>query len=69
MGMEVRTGMTHDEALKLRSFKHYCTCGGYAWRMNGRPEEQPHMDWCPQHDEYAEWFQAKTLPAQQENKT
>jgi hypothetical protein len=38
------------------TFEHYCTCGGFAWQMNGRPEAQPHMTWCPQYDEYAEWF-------------
>lgn len=37
------------------SFKNYCTCGGYAWDRNGRPKEQPHMTWCPQYKEYAEW--------------
>jgi len=41
------------------SFKNYCTCGGYAWQMNGRPEAQPHMEWCPQRQEYAEWWAAK----------
>jgi hypothetical protein len=40
----------------MASFKHYCNCGGYAWQMNGRPQEQPHMDWCPQFAEYAEWW-------------
>jgi hypothetical protein len=40
----------------MTSFKHYCTCGGFAWTMNGRPKEQPHMAWCPQADEYAQWF-------------
>lgn len=50
--------MTRAEAEVLTSFKNTCTCGGYAWRMNGRPQEQPHMVWCPQADEYAEWFNA-----------
>lgn len=50
--------MTQDEAKNLNSFKHYCTCGGYAWQMNGRPENQPHMHWCQQAAEYAEWWQA-----------
>lgn len=35
-----------------------CNCGGYAWPLNGRPEKQPHMAWCPQAKEYAEWYQA-----------
>lgn len=39
------------------------TCGGYAWQMNERPEAQPHMDWCPQRDEYAEWFKWKEYDA------
>ncbi len=39
------------------SFKNYCTCGGHAWQMNGRPQSQPHMDWCPQREEYAEWWE------------
>lgn len=41
---------------KQISFKNYCACGGFAWQMNRRPEAQPHMDWCPQREEYAEWF-------------
>lgn len=55
--------MTHEEALMLKSFKHYCMCGGYAWDMNGRDPEQPHMSWCPQREEYGEWREAlKRLP-------
>lgn len=50
--------MTYDEAKNLKSFKHSCQCGGYAWQMNGRPESAPHMDWCPQRAEYAEWWAA-----------
>ena len=50
--------MTKEEAQQLKTFKNYCTCGGYAWQMNGRPEAQPHMAWCPQSEEYAEWYQA-----------
>ncbi len=50
--------MTKEEALKLKTFKEYCTCGGYAWKMNGRPESHPHMDYCPQRDEYEEWYNA-----------
>jgi hypothetical protein len=26
--------------------------------MNGRPKEQPHMRWCPQYEEYGEWWRA-----------
>lgn len=40
----------------VRTFKNYCTCGGFAWQMNGRPESEPHMDWCPQREEYAAWY-------------
>jgi hypothetical protein len=50
--------MTKKEAEGLKSFKNFCTCGGYAWSMNGRPEQQPHMEWCPQFYEYAEWYKA-----------
>ncbi len=50
--------MTKEEAKQLKTFKRVCNCGGYAWHMNGRPEEQPHMTWCPQAKEYAEWYQA-----------
>jgi hypothetical protein len=50
--------MTETEAKNLKSFKEYCTCGGHAWQMNGRPEASPHMAWCPQAAEYAEWWAA-----------
>ena len=52
--------MTRDEAVALKVFKNHCTCGGGArnWRQNGRPERQPHMDWCPQAEEYAAWWSA-----------
>lgn len=50
--------MTRTEAENLKSFQHYCTCGGYAHSMNGRPAKQPHMTWCPQFNEYAEWYSA-----------
>lgn len=59
--------MTHEEAINLRSFKHYCNCGGYAWTMNGRPESQPHMEWCPQFAEYAEWWAAKNKTSTQQD--
>jgi hypothetical protein len=54
--------MTREEAKNLRTFAHYCTCGGYAWSMNGRPESQPHMAWCPQREEYAAWWNALNRP-------
>lgn len=47
-----------DSALKTSTFKNYCNCGGYAWSMNGRPQEQPHMIWCAQYEEYAQWWAA-----------
>jgi len=50
--------MTRDEALNLKTFKHYCTCGGFAWTMNGRDPEHCHKAWCPQFDEYKEWWDA-----------
>lgn len=50
--------MTHEEAKDLKRFEHYCTCGGYAHSMNGRPASDPHMAWCPQRTEYAEWYAA-----------
>ena len=53
--------MTHDEALNLKSFKHHCTCGGFAASMNLRNAARPHMDWCPQKDEYNEWYDAMHL--------
>lgn len=62
--------MTHDEAVNLKTFKHYCTCGGFAWNLNGRPKEQPHLAWCPQLEEYADWYQAlrgKDTPVQPPN--
>ena len=50
--------MTKEEAKTLATFEHECTCGGFAWQMSGRPQEQPHMNWCPQYDEYGDWYQA-----------
>lgn len=47
----------------MKTFENYCTCGGFAWQMNGRPEAQPHMDWCPQRAEYAEWYAEQKRPA------
>jgi len=40
------------------SFANSCTCGGYAHSMNGRNAMQPHISWCPQYMEYAEYVQA-----------
>ncbi len=45
-----------DKAIK--SFKERCTCGGYAHTMNGRDPARPHMDYCPQREEYNEWYDA-----------
>lgn len=51
--------MTKEEADKLITFQNYCTCGGFAHHMNGRDRRQPHMSWCEQREEYAEWYSAK----------
>jgi hypothetical protein len=50
--------MTREEALALKRFDRACTCGGYALGMNGRHVSQPHMSWCPQFEQYAEWYAA-----------
>jgi len=50
--------MTYEEAKNLKRFKEYCTCGGYAWTMNGRDERHPHMNYCPQKNEWEEWKKA-----------
>jgi hypothetical protein len=42
------------------AFKNYCTCGGYAWRMNGRDPADPHMDYCRQREEYLEWWKQQS---------
>jgi len=53
--------MSPQDAVSLKSFKHSCTCGGFACSMNGRNPRQPHMDWCPQAAEFAEWRVAMDL--------
>lgn len=50
--------MNKEEAQKLKTFKNYCTCGGSAWNMNGRDKRRPHMAYCPQREEYNEWYDA-----------
>lgn len=50
--------MTKEEAENLKSFDHYCTCGGFAHSMNGRPKSDPHMNWCPQKPQYDDWYKA-----------
>ena len=50
--------MTKEEAENLKSFDHYCTCGGFAHSINGRPESNPHMSWGPQKPQYDEWYKA-----------
>ncbi len=45
--------MTDEQALSLKSFSHYCNCGGYA-----RSDRHPHLAYCPQLDEYEEWMEA-----------
>ena len=51
-------GISRDEAMALRTFDHYCTCGGFAWPLSGRDPARPHMDWCPQRQQYNEWWDA-----------
>lgn len=53
--------ITPEEAASLKSFKNPCNCGGYAHSMNGRDKMQPHMHWCPQAAEFAEWRAAMDL--------
>ena len=48
--------MTRSEAENLKSFDHFCTCGGYAYTMNGRDPRYAHMEWCPQATQYLEWY-------------
>ena len=60
--------MTKEEAINLKSFKNFCTCGGFAFRFNGRNPEQPHMDWCPQNLEWMEWKKALNQEILQEKK-
>lgn len=55
--------MTKEQALALKSFDHYCTCGGFAHSMNARDPRRPHMDWCPQKEQYNAWFDAMNQPA------
>lgn len=49
--------MTHEEAVALKSFDHYCNCGGFVRGMGGTVAD-PHMTWCPQRPQYLEWFEA-----------
>jgi len=50
--------MTYEEAVNLKRFDHHCTCGGFAARMNGRDPDDPHMAWCPQQPQHAEYIAA-----------
>ncbi|NBP02678.1 MAG: hypothetical protein EBU90_21675 [Proteobacteria bacterium] len=47
--------MTLEEAKNLKTFKNLCNCGGYT-TFNGRTRARPHMDYCPQKEEYNEWY-------------
>lgn len=40
----------------ISTFENYCNCGGFAWSLNGRDPASPHMNWCPQYDEYQKWW-------------
>lgn len=50
--------MTREEALALRTYTHTCTCGGYAFSLNGRDPRRPHMEYCLQREQYNEWYDA-----------
>ena len=50
--------MNKEEAQKLKTFKNYCICGGFAWSMNDRDKRRPHMSYCPQREEYNQWYDA-----------
>ena len=50
--------LSRIDELERTSFVNPCTCGGFAWTMNGRDEADPHMDWCPQAEEYKKWYEA-----------
>lgn len=50
--------MSKECAQKMKTFKNYCTCDGYAHSMNGRDKRRPHMDYCPQREEYNQWYDA-----------
>ena len=47
--------MTREDAINLKSFRNYCTCGGYAGLSERAQSRHPHLDWCPQRDEWEEW--------------
>lgn len=40
----------------VTSYKEYCTCGGYAWSMNRRNPDHPHMQWCAQYEEHEKLY-------------
>ena len=46
--------MTREYALTMRAYKHYCNCGGYAGLSERSKSRHPHMDWCPQREEWEE---------------
>lgn len=51
--------MTYLEWCKVKgivTYKSYCNCGGYAASMNGRNKEHPHLNWCPQYEEYEDLY-------------
>ena len=47
--------MTKDEAKNLKTFKNYCICGGFAGMSERAKSRHPHMEWCPQIEEWEEW--------------
>lgn len=56
ISQELKQHFGFEKVKTINSFKNYCTCGGYAWTINGRDRARPHMSWCPQAEEYNEWF-------------
>lgn len=50
--------MTYEEAKKLKSFKEYCTCGGFSGMTERSKSRHPHLEWCPQREEWEEWKSA-----------
>lgn len=47
--------MTYEEAKNLKSFKNYCTCGGFAGMSERAKSRHPHLEYCPQRTEWEAW--------------
>lgn len=50
--------MTYEEASSLKTFKNYCNCGGAHGIAERSRSRNPHMQWCPQLEEWEEWKSA-----------